>query len=191
LGPQQITIDLATSIKEENGTWVITDTTTTPMGSATDSVTVEKGTLIAKKENAKQGPAMVDIDFAGNKASGKIVMSGQDRPVSVELGGPLFGHGPASLPSVACLPLAEGYTATYRNFDLMKQKVKIMQLKVAGVEKVTVPAGTFEAFKVDITAADGGSDKSTVWIAKDGMKPVKVVAVVGAMGGATMTAELQ
>ena len=26
--------------------------------------------------------------------------------------------------SIGCLPLADGYTATYRNFDLMKQKPK-------------------------------------------------------------------
>ena len=191
LGQQQLPVELTTSIKEENGAWVITDTATTPMGIAKDSVIVEKGTLIARTEVANQGPATLQVDFAGNKATGKMGMSGQDRPISVDLGGPLFGQGPASLPSVACLPLAEGYTAAYRNFDVMKQKVLIRQLKVVGIEMVMVPAGMFEAYKVDVTSADGGADKSTMWIAKNGMKPVKVVAVISAMGGATMTAELQ
>jgi dipeptidyl aminopeptidase/acylaminoacyl peptidase len=191
MGPQQIAIELVNAIKEENGAWVVTDTTTTPMGSAKDSLTVEKGTLIARKEAASQGPATLEVDFAGNKAAGKMTMGGKDQPIAADLGGPLFAQGPAALSSIACLPLAEGYATTYRNFDVMKQKVQIKQLKVTGIEKVTVPAGTFEAFKVEVTSADGGSDTSTVWIAKAGMQPVKVVAVMSSMGGATMTAELQ
>ena len=120
-----------------------------------------------------------------------MVIGGQDRQIKVDLGGPLFAHGPASLPAVACLPLAEGYTTTYRNFDVMNQKMKLMQLKVTGTEKITVPAGTFDAYKVDIGSADGGLDKATIWVSKDTRKPLKIVAVVSQMGGATMTAELQ
>ena len=55
---------------------------------------------------------------------------------------------------------------------------------------MTVPGGKFDCFKVEITSADGGSDKTTVWIAKDTRVPVKLSAVLGSMGGATMTAEL-
>ena len=65
-----------------------------------------------------------------------------------------------------------------------------MQLKVTGVEKVTVPAGTFDAYKVEITSADGGSDKETLWVAKDSHKAVKESAVLGSMGGAVLTQEL-
>jgi hypothetical protein len=64
-----------------------------------------------------------------------------------------------------------------------------MQLSVEGSETITVPAGTFTAFRVEVTSADG-SDKSTIWIAKDSRKPVKISTVMASMGGATMTAEL-
>ena len=101
----------------------------------------------------------------------------------------LFADGGGSALSIGCLPLADGYTTTFRNFDLQKQKVKLMQLSVAGSETVTVPAGTFTTFRVELTSADGG-DRSTVWIAKDTRKPVKISAVIASMGGATMTAEL-
>jgi hypothetical protein len=73
---------------------------------------------------------------------------------------------------------------------VQQQKVKLMQLKVTGVEKVTVPAGTFDAYKVEITSADGGADKETLWVAKDSRKPVKESAVLAAMGGAVLTQEL-
>ena len=90
----------------------------------------------------------------------------------------------------AGLPLAEGYETTFRNFDLQKQKMKLMQLKVAGQESVTVPAGTFDAFRVEVTSADGGAEKTTLWIAKEDRKPVKVSSVMPQMGGAVLTAEL-
>ena len=85
---------------------------------------------------------------------------------------------------------AEGYTTTFRNFDVQTQKVKVMSLSIAGVEKVTVPAGTFDAYRVEVASADGGSDKKTLWVAKDSHKVVKVAAVLPSMGGATLTEEL-
>jgi len=68
--------------------------------------------------------------------------------------------------------------------------VKLMELKVTGSESITVPAGTFDTFKVELTSADGGSDKATLWFAKDSRKLVKMSTVLSEMGGATMTTEL-
>jgi hypothetical protein len=160
------------------------------MGAGTDTSTLEKGSLVLRKRSVKQGPVAITVDFAGGKATGNMSMNGQDRPVSADLGGELFGDGAGAQQVIACLPLADGYTVTFRNFDLQKQKPKLMQLKVTGSETVTVPAGKFEAFKVEITSADGGSDQSTVWIAKDSRQVVKVSSVMAQMGGAKMTAEL-
>jgi len=106
------------------------------------------------------------------------------------LGGPLFADGPGAPQAIGALPLADGYSTTYRNFDPQKQKSKLIQLTVAGGESVTVPAGTFDAYKVELTSADGGPDKMTLWIAKDSRKAVKLAAVLAQMGGATLTAEL-
>jgi len=189
-GGQKIALTVSTTIAEDGGSWVATDVIDTPQGSVTEVSTMEKGTLISRKLGLKQGPMAVDINFSGDKATGIMNVNGQDRPISVDLGGALFADGAGSKQSIACLPLAEGYSATYRNFDVLKQKVKLMQLNVSGVEKVTVPAGTFDAYKVDITSADGGDDKETLWIAKDSHKAVKESAVLAAMGGAVLTQEL-
>ena len=105
-------------------------------------------------------------------------------------GGPLFASGAGGMESIACLPLADGYTTTFRNFDVQTQKEKLMSLKVAGMESVTVAAGAFESYKVEVTSADGGADKQTMWIAKESRKPVKLEASLPSMGGATMTMEL-
>ena len=189
-GTQEIALDIATTIKEDNGAWKAVGTMQGPMGSATDTAMLEKGTLLLRSRNVQQGPATINLDFTGNKASGTVNMTGEDKPVSVDLGGPLFADAAGSEMVIASLPLAEGYSTSFRNFDVRRQKVKLMQLKVVGVESVTVPAGTFDAFKVEVTPADGGADKETLWIAKDSRKPVKVSAVLGDMGGATITEEL-
>lgn len=187
---QTIPLTLSTTIKEENGAWNATDTIETPGGNVTDTAILEKGTLVLRKLTANQGPVNFKVDFDNNKASGTMNMNGNEKPIAVDLGGPMFADAAGSDQVIGCLPLAEGYTATYRNFDVQKQKEKLLQLKVAGSESVTVPAGTFDAFKVEITSADGGTDHQTVWIAKDSHKPVKMAAVIAEMGGATMTAEL-
>jgi dipeptidyl aminopeptidase/acylaminoacyl peptidase len=190
VGGQQMALKLSSAITEENGQWVATETLETPMGAMTDVSTIEKGSLLLRKRTVKQGPATISVDFSGNKASGTMSMNGQNKPISADMGGPLFADASGFAHSVACLPLADGYTTSFRNFDLQKQKVKLMQLSVADSESVTVPAGTFTAYRVEVTSADGGPDKSTVWVAKDSRKPVKISSTMASMGGATMTAEL-
>ena len=189
-GGQEFTMDTSTTVTEENGKWVATGTMQSPMGEASDVTTMEKGTLVISKRTIKQGPAVIDITFAGNKATGNMKINGQDRPISADLGGPVFADAASSDLAIAALPLADGYATTFRNFDVRKQKEKLMQLKVVGSESVTVPAGTIDAYKVEITSAEGGSDKQTLWIAKDSRKPVKTTAVLGEMGGAVVTQEM-
>jgi dipeptidyl aminopeptidase/acylaminoacyl peptidase len=187
---QQMNLKLSTTIQDSGASWTFIDQMETPGGTATDTATIEKTTLILRKRNVTQGPVVIDLDFSGDKAAGKMSMNGQDRPVAVDLGGPLFADGPGADQAIASLPLAVGYSTTFRNFDFQTQKIKLLQLNVSGVETVTVPAGKFDAYRVEITSADGGSDKKTLWVSKDTHKVVKASAVVAAMGGAVVTQEL-
>ncbi len=190
MGAQEMKMKVTTSVQDGPGGWAATDQMDTPQGSIVDMTTIEKGTLLLLKRNIKQGPVVIDLDFAGNKAAGKMNMNGTEKPIAVDLGGPLFADGAAALQVIACLPLAEGYTTSFRNFDAQTQKVKLMQLTVAGKEDVSVPAGAFKTLRVEVSSADGGSDKSTVWVAPDTHKVVKVTSVLAEMGGAVMTMEL-
>jgi len=185
-----MSMKIDSTIKDDGGAWTATEVMDTPQGTATDTATLEKATLISKKRSVKQGPVAIDLDFSGDKAVGKLTMNGQEKPISIDLGGPLFADAAGANQSIACLPLAEGYTTSFRNFDVQTQKVKLIQLNVAGVEKVTVPAGAFDAFRVELTSVDGGGDRETLWVAKDSHKVVKVSAVLASMGGAVLTEEL-
>jgi hypothetical protein len=102
----------------------------------------------------------------------------------------VFADGGGAFEVLARLPLAVNYSTTFRNFDLQKQKPLIKNLKVVGDESVTVPAGTFDAYKVDIVDANNEADKMTLWIAKDSHKVVKIWAVLPSLGGAILTSEM-
>jgi dipeptidyl aminopeptidase/acylaminoacyl peptidase len=187
------TISLAASsvVVDKGDTVVVTDTMTTPQGDVTDTVTLDKATLTVRSRAVKQGPVAIDLAFADGKASGTMAMGGQAKPVAVDVGGPIFADGAGSYDVLATLALAEGFTTTFRNFDVQKQKASLKQLKVTGVEEVTVAAGSFKTLKVDITSAEGEPGSTTVWIAPDTRQVVKMSAIVPAMGGAMMTSELQ
>ena len=190
LGDQKVPLTLKTETKEENGAWVVTDNVTTPNGDITGIATIEKGTLVLKHRVYKQGPVEFDIDFKDNKATGTMTMNGQSKPIAADLGGDIFGDGPGGLDAIAALPLAEGYASNFRNMDLETQKLELKSLKVAGVESVTVPAGTFDVYKVEITTAENEAEKTTVWVAKDTRKVVKMSTVLTRLNGAILTAEL-
>ena len=190
MGGQQMNLKLTTTIQDSGASWTAIDQMETPGGTATDTSTIEKSTLVLRKRNVTQGPVVIDLDFSGDKAAGKMSMNGQEKPIAVDLGGALFADGAGANQAIACLPLATGYSSTFRNFDIQSQKVKLLQLSVSGEETITVPAGKFEAYRVEIASADGGTDKKTIWVAKDTRKVVKGSAVVAAMGGAVVTQEL-
>jgi dipeptidyl aminopeptidase/acylaminoacyl peptidase len=187
-GGQEMQIPTTIEIREEGGAWIVLSSSQTPMGAATDSVTLEKGTLAPRKRVVTQGPVTFQMEFAGDQVT--MSVNGKKSPLAADLGGPLFPEPVSSPQAFATLPLAEGYTATFRNFDLQKQKPKLLQLKVVGMESVTVPAGEFEAFRVEITSAEGGPEHETLWIARDGREAVRFQSVIAAMGGAIMTGEL-
>src|SRR5262249_15259742 len=149
----------------------------------------DKGSLVVTRRAIKEGPLSIDVEFKGNKATGTVTINGQAKPIDAETGGALFADGAGTYEAMAALPLADGYGATFRNFDLQTQKVKLMQLKVVGTEKVAGTSGSADAFKIEVTSADGGADKSTVWVDRESRKILKVSATLPQMGGATLTME--
>lgn len=190
MGGQNISMAITETVKEENGAWLVIETANIPMGDAVDTCTLEKGTLVVLKRSVRQGPVAIDLDFAGDKAAGSMGMGGNSQKVAIDLGGKLFADGAGAFSAIGALPLAEGYSTYYRNFDVQKQKPEVKQAKVVGVEEVKVPAGTFKAWKVELTSAEGNPGVTTIWVAQDTRKVVKITATLPAMNGATLTSEL-
>lgn len=188
-GGQKVAMSITQEAREEDGAWVFTETADTPMGAAVDRGVIAKGSLLPRSRTVKQGPADIALQFTDTAVTGSLTMNGQVRPVNVSLDGPIFADGPGSHAVIARLPLAAGYATTFRNFDMRTQKVTVKSLKVAGRESVTVPAGTFDAWKVEVGGEDGGV--TTIWVAADSRQVPKISATLPAMNGAVLTAELQ
>jgi hypothetical protein len=190
-GGQTMNLDSSTEVKDQSQSWLVVESMNTPTGAVTDNVVLDKGKLTITERHIKQGPVAIDLMFNGSKVTGTMAINGQSKPVNIDLGGPDFADGASSMDVIAALPLADGYQTTFYNFDVQKMQPRVMQLNVAGTESVTVPAGTFDSYKVELKPTDGGTDHITVWVAKDQHEPVKYSAVLGSMGGATLTAEKQ
>ncbi|MCI0336039.1 MAG: prolyl oligopeptidase family serine peptidase [Acidobacteria bacterium] len=190
MGGQTIPFTVTTEIKEENGAWTASETAKLPMGEMSDITVIQKGSLVLTKRTIKQGPGTIEVAIKDNKATGSMAMGEQPKPISIDTGGAIFADGAGAYDVIASLPLAEGYSTTFRNLDLQKQKLDLKQIKVAGVEKVTVPAGSFDAFKCEITSAEGEAGKITLWVAKESRKVVKINAVLPQLNGALLTSEL-
>jgi dipeptidyl aminopeptidase/acylaminoacyl peptidase len=189
-GGQTVPLSITQTIEDKGSSWVVTGTAKMPTGDAVDVTTLDKATLVPQKRSIKQGPATMELTFTGGKATGTVAMGGEPKPVSVDLGGDLFADGVGAYESIAALPLADGYGTTFRNFDVRQQKVQLKQAKVTGTESVTVPAGTFPAWKVEITSAEGEPGSTTLWIARDTRAVVKTVTAVPEMGNAVVTMEM-
>lgn len=187
---ESMSLKMSTEIKEKDGAWQVTDQLGMMMMSMKDSAVLEKGTLVMLKRSMSEAGAKVDIAFHGGKVAGAMKMQGKKSEIDLEIGGPVFGEGPGFAQVIACLPLAEGYSTVFRNFDLQKQKARAMRLEVAGSEKIEVPAGWFDTWRVELMSAEGGPEKSTVWVSKEDRQAVKLTMVMVELAGARLEAEL-
>jgi dienelactone hydrolase len=188
LGGQNIPLSVSNEIKEENGNWTIIDYVQTPQGDIKETSIVEKGSLKLKRLSFEQTGMTVLYEIQDNRAVGKMTMNDTDKAINKDLADNMFADGAGSFNIIATLPLEVDYTTSFSNFDVQTDKVKTMILKVLGIEKVTVPAGEFETFKVSLTSKEG--DNTTAWIDKESRKVVKISSVLAQLGGAVLTSEL-
>jgi hypothetical protein len=188
-GGQTMNLSESNEVKKDAAGWTVVQTAKSPMGDSYDTVLLDTDKLTELKRTVKAGPMTIEVEVKNGRASGKMSGMGPEKVIDVDLGGPLFADAADMFLTLATLPLKEGYTASYRNFDTTKLKVNLVQVKVTGSESVTVPAGSFDTFKLEGISDDG--DKFTAWVDKAGHKPVKMEQVLPSMGGATLTSELQ
>lgn len=187
---QVVMMDLIRTTKAVNGTWVVTETSGTPGHQQMDESTVEKKTLIIRKRVFRAEGGVADLQFAGHTVTGTIDADGQKQTINRDIGTVIFADGAAGQDVLAALPLAKGYNVEFRNFNVGSLQVKTLQLRVMDTERVTVPAGTFDTWKVLITSLDGGSDTYGLFVDKRTHRVVKMAMSVPNLGDALAIAEL-
>jgi dipeptidyl aminopeptidase/acylaminoacyl peptidase len=190
LGANTIKMESINVAAEEGDRIVVTETAKTPQGDVTDRATLDRATLAVRGREVQQGPIAIRVTFDGVRAGGTVAMGGPEQKIDVELGGELFADGAGSYRSIAALPLKDGYSVTFRNFDVQRMRPTVKRLTVAAVENVTVPAGTFKAWRVQLRSAEGEPGDQTVWIDTATRRVLKISATMPQMGGAVATVEL-
>ncbi|RLC96462.1 MAG: hypothetical protein DRI46_13840 [Chloroflexi bacterium] len=188
-----VTVVCAQAKRGDQDVWRVISEQTGPMGAAVDTFDVDYNSLLPVYRGIKQGGTTVTVNYSETEINGSINMPGREMPLTSELEAPVYGSETALDLVLASLPLAPGYATTLRTFDVLTQSVKIMSLGVAGVEEVTVPAGTFEAYKVELKNMDGEPGGGTVYVstAAGHQKVRSVMELPAMMGGGTVTSELQ
>jgi hypothetical protein len=100
------------------------------------------------------GAAAIAMRYTDAKLSGEIRAPGRTIPIDVDLDEPVVAGGAGRDAVIAGLPLAVGYRATIRTFDLNMGRVRPMLLEVTGTEAVECAAGSFDTFIVTLTPLD-------------------------------------
>ena len=131
----------------------------------------------------KQGPVAIELAFEGGKATGTMAMGGEPKPVSVDLGGDAVRRRRGR---------RRGARRAAARRGLQHDLPQLRRAEAEGAAEagegdraprsVTVPAGTFKAWKVEITSAEGEPGSTTIWVAKDSRKVVKTTATLPADG---------
>ncbi|MCS6808660.1 MAG: prolyl oligopeptidase family serine peptidase [Bacteroidota bacterium] len=190
VGSRKFETTKTVEIRDAGKHWNIVELSQSPMGTATDEGEVMKGTLLPVRRSVNQGPVKIKLDYTATAIKGTMESPMGTMNIDKTINASLFADGTGTSAVLATLPLAEGYTTMLQNFDIMSQSLKQFELKVAGVENVSVPAGTFDAYRLEIVPANGEAGSSTIWIANEGYKVVKERQVLPQMNGAIVVAEL-
>ncbi len=196
LGGQKIemttTRTIAADAESGRELWRFVDAAKLPMGAPVDTFWVDRRTLEPVRRGAG-GMGEMRLRYEPDAVTGAMGGGGQSLPVQMKLDAPVFGDGPGFEAVVAGLPLADGYAATLRIFEAAMQKVRPLKLTVTGRETAAVPAGSFEAFVVEVQPLDGepGGGATLRVLAQPPHHVVRSeYALPPMMGGGTMTAEL-
>jgi dipeptidyl aminopeptidase/acylaminoacyl peptidase len=170
--------------------WRIVEVSTSPMGEATDTLDMDATTLLPLRRSMKQGAMTIGLAFEAGAINGKIA-GPMNMPINVKKSGAVLSDGIGVELPLSTAPLAAGYAAGVKVFDIMGGRVKDMVARVTGDEKVTTPAGTFDAHVVEVRPAEGGNEGVKIWIAKEGRAIVKSETnLPAAMGGGSVVSEL-
>lgn len=182
--------DITKSKLNDKDVFVVVDVATGIMG-GNDTLIVDANTLLPIKRNVKQGPATIHLNFGADKIEGQIEAGPQKMPLNIKIDSPVITEGAGIELALKTLPLKKGYKAFFNQIDIMRAGTKKMIINVLDVEKVTLPSGEYEAYKIEVKPSDSDEGAQTLWLDTNDKILLKSEAKLGAMmGGGTVTSEL-
>lgn len=174
---QKIPMEMTRTIKKEGSQWIIKDESKSPMGNSEDIIYLENMKQI--KRIIKQGPQTIELVISEDKISTTMMGKTKDTPIE----GAFLMDGPGFDLLVSRFPLADGYTTSFFNFDIMTQKMKTMKLEVLGKKD--------NLWEVSIFNSENEKDKVIMFIDQTKEMATQQEQTVPAMGNAKVTTTLK
>jgi zinc protease len=142
---------------EQAGSWKLEEKLQAPMGSQTGTY-VFQGDLTPISAAEQGGPASTDLHYASGHVSGTATLptpQGQTKEQKIDTDLPDGTlDGSASVAIVLASPLADGFDLQVPIYAA-GQGVQQLSAKVTGADSVTVAAGTYQVYKVEVTGQAG------------------------------------
>jgi dipeptidyl aminopeptidase/acylaminoacyl peptidase len=190
----EVNLDFTRELREAelNGEkiWLLISTQKTPMGSSVDSLYLNIKDCSPVKRIIHQGMADIVLDYTEEQISGSMQMGPRQNDIEVALDSKVL-----VVPEVlsVTMDIAPDFKAQYGTFDIMKQQVRQYLAEVIGQEKIEVPAGSFNSYRVEVSPVDSDEGKQTLFLSVE--KPhilLKIISEIPPMmGGGTVTTELK
>ena len=144
--------------------WRVISKATSPMGSAVDTFDLDARTLLPVRRAATQGMVRIQMAYTDTSVTGQFQMGPQNIPIQARLDQPALGDQAAFEIALAAMPLQEHFETVLPVFDVQQREIRMMEVRVVDTEELTLPAGTFQAYRVTITPTDGGPGALTMWV---------------------------
>ena len=190
MGQQLIPVTIQTEIREnDNDQWVASEVMETPQGTVIETSILDKKSLQVLNRSMRQGAYEFDLSFSNKKVTGTQKLNETHSAITGVTEGEIFADGAGIQAVIASLPLSEGYTKIFRNFDEERQKSIVKKLTVVSTESIKITLGEFKTFRVSITGESG--EEMVFWVDKESRNVVKFMKVLTKMGGAKLTGEME
>lgn len=169
------------TLAREGDGWVLTDSSVLAVAQQVTRVVLgpQLELRAVEQQGSVQGREMrIDVRVTDGRATGVAatpVSQFQEQPIEATLPpGAVDDNALATL--VAALPLRAGASFTVPVFASGKGEVTPQRVVVAAQEEITVPAGTFQAFRLEVT---GGAFPMTMWVSATAPYRTLKIAPVG------------
>jgi hypothetical protein len=176
--------------------WLLLDQQATGALAGVDSLVIGARDLAPARRVTRvtlpEGTAVLTMRFTADSVTGRMEMGGQAQSIAMRnVAGTAASDGVLLL-VLAGAPLSASYAGSLRVLDPQAGGVRPLTMRVTGRERVTVPAGTFDTWVVQVRVGDAAAPigEATYYVA-DGGPVVRVRATSAQMGGSTLESVLE
>lgn len=148
------TLAVTATSTDGTDTWTLVNKIKMPRGTSTDSLIVDRSSLLPVSRH-RRGGAVMNLTYTDTSVVGEAQRKGQPVPISASLKGPTLAGGVHDVIALGAMPLKPDFSTALQVFSPQDQSTKKAAFNVTGTETVKTPAGSFETYVVDLDVGNG------------------------------------